>query len=308
MVRTKTALLGNRFLVWIGRLLLLTSLALLAQELIEHADQLKHLHWSVRTAGTLFITISLSTVGVFLNGMVWHALLTSTTDFSSAQSCFIYARTQIGKYLPGNVFQYVGRAALANKFGFAVELCTYSILVECVVLAGSALCFSVLGLAWYGRLALLAELELTYVLSITAIVIAGGGLLSWFRPEVITKIFTALTRFLSWRALFTSVAMSWLSFCLFGVVLTLLSDSVFPLSTTITTWEFAAGFALAWVAGFVVPGAPGGLGIREYVLFIMFAPQLGEAIAVSLFVLMRFVSVAADLLAFVLAPAIYRPS
>src|SRR5687768_12327760 len=53
-------------------------------------------------------------------------------------------------------------------------------------------------------------------------------------------------------------------------------------------------FALAWALGYVTPGAPAGLGLREAVLAIGLSPVLGEAQAFALALAYRLVTVAAD--------------
>lgn len=62
----------------------------------------------------------------------------------------------------------------------------------------------------------------------------------------------------------------------------------------------AGSFALAWVAGFVVPGSPGGIGVREAVLVTALAPLLGAGAALGLAVLFRVVAIAGDAVAFAL--------
>ncbi len=57
------------------------------------------------------------------------------------------------------------------------------------------------------------------------------------------------------------------------------------------------GFALAWTAGLVVPGAPGGLGVFEAVLLLQLAGQVAEAPLLAVALSYRLVVTAADLLA-----------
>ncbi len=57
------------------------------------------------------------------------------------------------------------------------------------------------------------------------------------------------------------------------------------------------GFALAWTAGLVVPGAPGGLGVFEAVLLLQLGGQLAEAPLLAVALSYRLVVTAADLLA-----------
>ena len=52
--------------------------------------------------------------------------------------------------------------------------------------------------------------------------------------------------------------------------------------------------ALAWIVGYVVPGAPGGLGLREAVLVLGMSPVVGEAEAMAIALAYRLVTVVAD--------------
>jgi hypothetical protein len=68
----------------------------------------------------------------------------------------------------------------------------------------------------------------------------------------------------------------------------------------------SAGFALAWVTGLLALGAPGGLGVREAILYALFEPALGKPLALATFVGMRVVLVLAELLFFAPAPFLLR--
>ncbi|MEB3360889.1 MAG: UPF0104 family protein [Synechococcaceae cyanobacterium] len=60
-----------------------------------------------------------------------------------------------------------------------------------------------------------------------------------------------------------------------------------------TTW--LAGFALAWTAGLVVPGAPGGLGVFETVLLLRLRVALPDAQLLAVALSYRLISTLADL-------------
>lgn len=61
--------------------------------------------------------------------------------------------------------------------------------------------------------------------------------------------------------------------------------------------SWLAGFALAWTAGLVVPGAPGGLGVFEAVLLLRLGLQVQEAPLLAITLSYRLVVTVADLLA-----------
>jgi uncharacterized membrane protein YbhN (UPF0104 family) len=59
-----------------------------------------------------------------------------------------------------------------------------------------------------------------------------------------------------------------------------------------------ASFSLAWVVGFVTPGAPGGLGVREGLLLLMLAPVYSPASASVLVIALRIATTVGDSLSF----------
>jgi uncharacterized membrane protein YbhN (UPF0104 family) len=64
-----------------------------------------------------------------------------------------------------------------------------------------------------------------------------------------------------------------------------------PLAATI------GAFALAWGIGFVVPGAPAGMGVREATLLALFGPMIGSGPAVAVTIFHRLVTAAVDVVA-----------
>jgi uncharacterized membrane protein YbhN (UPF0104 family) len=71
----------------------------------------------------------------------------------------------------------------------------------------------------------------------------------------------------------------------------------FDLAYGLSWGGWLAGFALAWTAGLVVPGAPGGIGVFEAVLLLMLGFALPEAPLLAIAISYRLVVTVADLLA-----------
>jgi uncharacterized membrane protein YbhN (UPF0104 family) len=77
----------------------------------------------------------------------------------------------------------------------------------------------------------------------------------------------------------------------------------FDLSFALGWGGWLAGFAIAWTAGLVVPGAPGGLGVFEAVLLLRLAAVVPEAPLLAVAISYRLVSTLADLIAALTARA-----
>lgn len=110
----------------------------------------------------------------------------------------------------------------------------------------------------------------------------------------------------SWQLLAQGVVHGLVGWLLLGVSLGLMVQALLGKSAAADTRQFAAllgALALAYVAGFVVLAAPGGLGVREWVLLQTLPPLLPEAqlpaetLAAAVALWLRLVWTAAEVLA-----------
>jgi len=97
-------------------------------------------------------------------------------------------------------------------------------------------------------------------------------------------------------------AVGCLNMLLMGVIIVVLEATVFRGAGG--GYLAATGvFALAWVAGFVTPGAPAGLGVRDAILMTGLTPVYGAGTALGLTVILRLVTSAGDGVAFLIGLA-----
>jgi uncharacterized membrane protein YbhN (UPF0104 family) len=86
------------------------------------------------------------------------------------------------------------------------------------------------------------------------------------------------------------LAIDFAFFLLAGAAVRVLDSSpdVLPFSA------WCGWLSLAWIVGYVTPGAPAGIGLREAVLVLGLSPALGESEALALALLYRLVTTIAD--------------
>ena len=65
------------------------------------------------------------------------------------------------------------------------------------------------------------------------------------------------------------------------------------------------GYLFGWAAGFVIPGAPGGIGVREAVTVVILSASFDQKIILEAILLYRFVNVLGDIGGFLMADIIY---
>lgn len=68
--------------------------------------------------------------------------------------------------------------------------------------------------------------------------------------------------------------------------------------------EVAGAVALSWLAGFILPGASAGLGVREATLFLLLSGSMGDATSLALAVLLRVATTLGDGVFFLAALAL----
>jgi uncharacterized membrane protein YbhN (UPF0104 family) len=261
--------------------LALTGLLFLALRLQEYKSQLD---WSALAAWQWAALAGLSLVYGASNLLLvaaWRDLLALAGHKTSAVWAFeIYGKSQVAKYMPGNIFHLAGRQALGMASGAPPAALAKSIFWELVLLAcagACVACFS-LPLVWPGMTAPLAT-------GIAAIVLIAG--LMVVRNYCRRGFASALL----WQIVFLAAA----GF-LFAVILTMLGAAE---HRGVAGWiQVVGAYALAWLAGFVMPGAPAGIGIREAVLILLLGGTVSEGGLLTAVVLSRAVTATGDMLFF----------
>ena len=66
-------------------------------------------------------------------------------------------------------------------------------------------------------------------------------------------------------------------------------------------------YVIAWLAGLVTPGAPAGIGVREIVMYALLHTLISQSDLLTAIVLARIVTVAGDLLFYLLALIFFKP-
>lgn len=284
---------GYRALVWAaGLAAIVCALLFLAAFARDHwaalaSRDLFDLDW--RWSGLAAAAYALSLVTTCL---AWPAVLAGLgASLPLRPALGIGLVAQSGKYLPGNVAHYVGRAALASRHSITIAHSGASTAVEfgsalaaAGLVAGSMVAIDP-GLA--GPLARrLAQAGVTggYAACVAAAVIlvalacvhrCGGGRLSprlWLRPLLLLMA----------------------SFVLAGLSFFAVAEGVSGGAAGLGPAAAIAVYAVAWSAGFLVPGAPAGLGVREAVLVAFLGGVLGPASAILCAVLHRLISAIVD--------------
>lgn len=231
-------------------------------------------------------------VGLFANGLSWRAIMRSVgLEVPLRDSTRVFMISQVGKYVPGAVWPVLAQAEFARDHGISRPRSLTASIVAMLVGVVMSGVVGVLGLVLSDPTALLRNWW--------AIVVALL-LLACLVPAVLRRIVRLAFRVtrrdeepvdIVPRALVASAAWSLVMWLLLGLQAWLLLVQLAPG----VGYPLAAGaFAFAWLVGFLVIIAPGGLGAREAALVLALSSLVGASAALSLALVSRILMTLAD--------------
>jgi uncharacterized membrane protein YbhN (UPF0104 family) len=244
------------------------------------------------SAGWLLVAAVLAALAMVAMALPWRRLLRLLgARLALPEAVGLYFAGEIGKYLPGGVWPVVGRGELAHRAGlrrptaYASVALSLAALYLAAAIAGSVLLVAAGGTS--GGAVLLA-----------ALAAAAGGVVA-LHPRLLgfgVGLAGRLARRplgvdpLPWRASLALVALYLPAWALVGAATWSVTRSLEPSARLA---EIGAAAVLSWVAGFLVVGVPGGVGVRE-ATFVALAGGLPAGSAAAAAVIARLLFVAVD--------------
>ena len=241
---------------------------------------------------TLIASLALGLSAMTLIGYQWTRMLVTRGHQAPPRKAMAwYFAGQLGKYVPGGIWPIVGRAELAARGGVPrtdAYAATGLSMVTTYLAAALTICIGSL-LSWSYPL-----------VGFLGLVGLGIGFIAFANSYLRTKTLSILNR-ISPRA----SALTEPRRLLVLTVAHLPAWLMMSLSTSVTARAFGADIGVAhmlfitsasWLAGFVVVGVPGGIGVRESVFTALAGTALTPGVAVSLALASRVVFIAVDLI------------
>ena len=281
----------SRIAPFLGVLVGVSGIAFVARTLATRWDDVRE-SFSRVDLPPLVASVLVGQLAMTLIGAVWVHLLQSRGHHAPRRRAMSwYYVGQLGKYVPGGIWPIVGRAELAVRGGVArgdaYKATGYSLVSTYAAAA------TVVGI---GSIA-------SWTYPVVGLVVAFGVIVGWFAlgsARLLARVTGGVARisgrmiaFPPRREFFALTALhvpSWI---------------LMSLSTSITAHAFGARIgvthmlfitSLSWLAGFVVVGVPGGIGVRESIFTALAGGTIGTPVAVSLALVSRVVFISVDLI------------
>ncbi|ODG98756.1 hypothetical protein A4S05_07485 [Nostoc sp. KVJ20] len=235
-------------------------------------------------------------------GWIWTWILQELNQpVSSPQFIQVYLKTNIAKYLPGNIWHYYGRIVAAKNANVSAGAATLSVLLEPLLMLAAALIIIVLCSSQFAAANTTLVLQILQLLSLAVVLCA---IHPWFLNPVIRFLHklkakksaatTEPTVPFSLKSYPLRPLLGELGFMLLratGFILTIfalssLNANQIPL--------LLGAFSCAWLLGLVIPGAPGGLGVFEATAYELLRHHFPSALVFSAIALYRLISILAE--------------
>lgn len=270
------------------------AFAFLGREIVRNAEQLTRFRWQVQPA-LLLLSVALLSLVLFWGVVVWRMVI---RGFGMEVPLRALARAwflaNLSRYIPGVVWQFVSLAQLGPSVGLtpAATITTLLAHVGFSLLAAGALGAWLLPTSFAGEFAPLL-LALRWMSPLALVLV---------HPAVIRLALRATARAtrrpgLEWRGRWRDglglLVVSALSWALYGIAFHLFLGSFVPLPLSALPAVMATN-ALAFIVGYLVVIAPGGLGFKEGAIALLLAGLVPPAVAASLAIASRLWTIAAE--------------
>lgn len=244
------------------------------------------------------LALGLSVLNVLFAALSWRAVAGGLgAPLGVRDAAVVYLVGQVGKYLPGSVWNLLASAELGRDRGVGRRLTVGTLLVGVLLSAvvGGALVLVTLPgaggtpLEAYGWLVLLAPVVLLAVLPpvlgrvLDLILRVTGQDPAGRRPDPGSVVVGSAWSLASWVAI--------------GLQVLVLAVAVGAQPGLPLLRISLGGYALAWLVGTVLVFLPAGVGAREAVLALVLAPVLDAGAVLVVVLLSRVLLTLADLLA-----------
>jgi len=267
---------------------------------------------SPRVVVGLFVIATLEGSGILLAGLNFRALVRNVSGILPPRplALAVYTESNVYKYIPGGVMYVAGR----NRLAVEISELSHGKVALATILEGVGMVIGVVVVA----VVFAFDHSVTYLrqMDILPIIVLAVGLLLLIAAPIVfalrhkigggLKNLTSNMETINFSVIAKRVG--------FSIMLMFLYSLTFLMTLIVLGQEvdFALGFAiiglylLAWLAGFITPGAPSGLGIREVVMMMFLGDFVNVTILTAAMVMHRVLTIMGDFGAYSFAKILTR--
>jgi glycosyltransferase 2 family protein len=279
--------------------ILTAVLCFLGNTLVQHWHEVSQRRITGLGWGMLAIALGITLLAHITAGWVWSVILRELGQAATGSwGARVYLRTNIAKYLPGNIWHFYGRIVAARNAGISWKMAGLSVLMEVPLMVAAALLMGLWGIPQWGSwpgwlvaggqsLGLVGVLLSVHPRCLNPVL----GYLGKLKQQVLgqdSSAFPTIQRY-PWLPLLGEFG--FLGLRGVGFVLTFGSLCAVPLAQIPLLFS---AYSLAWLLGFAIPGLPGGVGVLEAVAIALLSPHFPPADLIGTLALYRLINTLAE--------------
>ncbi|MEW8029153.1 MAG: hypothetical protein AB2792_12315 [Candidatus Thiodiazotropha sp.] len=277
----------QKWISTLGTLLVLLSFYYIGTQLWGYRETLES--WTPTTAAIVAVGFGIITYALanylLAAAWIWLLRLCGEVSIDWRNLCQIYGKSQIAKYIPGNIAHIAGRHAMGRLVGVSHGHLAIAALYEIIGLVSAALIITLVG----GRSVLDQFTSISWSIFVLPVILIAYLSTPWilqrFRPDTTPVSPLLMLPPLIYYALFFLVS---------GIALVVIGIYTESFTADSNNLIILSAFAISWSVGFLTPGAPSGIGIREAILILLLSPFTSDANALILALLFRLVTIGGD--------------
>lgn len=302
----------KKYIKYIGNIITLLAVILIIRRLISYEVDYAML-LRPRMLIVLGGCLAAYVLNVILGAIPWLKMveIVSNKKMPYLTTTFVHVRSNLLKYIPGNVFQYIGKNELAVKCDVGHVQVALSTILDVLLMLAVATVLGGICIRDYLFTIITTYVSLKYIAilgSVGIIFLLVAGLYLKKKKESLIK--QVLEVFRNKRnvknllecVLYYVIQNIWVGGIYVAMLLMVSGNSI----ETIPFVLIIGANIFSGVIGLITPGAPGGLGIREVVMALITQGVFIESAIMLTSVIYRVITVIGDGLAFLVVALIVR--
>ena len=274
----------------------------LRDSLVPLASMAVSLRW-----GDAFISLGCTFLCVLMGGVIWRQMLRGVGQDLNWSACMRgHLLANLGGYLPGYGWKFVGKAVLAQRAGVPASWVSLAVLIEFTGLALTRLVIALWALpfellAIFGLSVGSGVLWLARVLAL-ALLVVSPWIIGWLVRRARTR---EKMRALTVRpfALLSGLGLMCLTWLLYGLGFVFLARAVYPIEM-IQVGPLVFSTTTSFLVSLLMFFVPAGLGVRESVVILTLEGILPVGIVTLIALLNRLILIIAEVLGALLGSGI----
>lgn len=250
----------------------------------------------------LLFCILLYVAVMFIGAVIWASFVNLISSKLNGENLgeliLVHAKSNIGKYLPGNFMQFVGRNVLGSKLGYTHSNLILGTLYEIIfsILIGGLIVvllvvpgFTVIN---FSHIEFFSNNQFKYVFVLLVLMLFVALAFKERILHLVDKYKLLLSNNVILIKVVSGFVLAYLIMGLCNLIIFYVLNSKVENNDYL---NFLVIYLISWILGFIIPGPPGGFGIREaiYISFLSLSYDLATITLTALF--LRVINIIGDI-------------